>query len=193
MSTFAEFAEGNINGYSLVAVKASPDAVAALMEKQPDVTCYERAGKIDPIVRDPKSGATLHPDGSYLQIAAYPDKRTSYLVQNEGSEWSILLRTLDWAQSEDCAWVQTVAKLLADSLNTTAISVAGDYACDLRIFEGSKLVKKKSGDLDKIAAMLVEYNLDIPDCAIAEDPARLFATEDVAAKVKTAHRMELRV
>jgi hypothetical protein len=193
MATFAEFAERNINGYSFVAVKASPEAVADLIEKQPDVTGYERGSKIDPIVRDPKDGAPRHPDGSYLQIAAYPDKRTSYLVQSQDSDWCILLRTLDWAQSEDCAWVQAIAKLLAERLNTTAISIDGDYACDLRIFEGSKLVKKKSGDLDKIVALIAEYNLDIPDCSIAEDPPRLFATQDVAAKVKTAHRIELRV
>jgi hypothetical protein len=191
MASFAEFAERNINGYSFVAVKASPDAVADVMEEQPDVVGYERTCTIGTIVRE--DGVPRHTDGSYLQIAAYPDKRTSYLIQREGSPWCVLLRTVDWVQTDDCDWVQAVAKLLAERLNTTAISVAGSYACDMRLFEGAKLEKKKSGDLDQVAKLLIDYNIAIADCSIAEDPARLFATEEVATKVKTAHRMDLRV
>jgi hypothetical protein len=86
-----------------------------------------------------------------------------------------------------------MAKLLAARLNTTALSVAGDYACDLRIFEGSKLTKKKSADLDQIAQMISEYKIDIPDCSIAEDPAQLFATKEVVDTVQVAHRVQLTV
>ena len=193
MATFAEFAESNINGYSFVAAKASPDAIAGVLEKQPDVLSYERDCSVDTIVRNSEDGVPRHPDGSYLQIAAYPDKRTSYIVQTEGSQWCVLLRTVDWVQTDDCDWVQDVAKLLATRLSTTAIAVAGDYACDVRVFEATKLAKKKSGDLDQVAKLLAEYKIDIPDCSIAEDPARLFATNDVAKSMKAAHRIELSV
>jgi hypothetical protein len=167
--------------------------VAAEIEKQPDVIHYHRACKIDTITRDPATGVPRHTDGSYLTISAFPDKRTSYLVQSKCSAWCVILRTVDWCQEVDCDWVQDVAKRLAARLNTTAISISGDYTCDLRIFEASKLVKKKGGELDQIAKIIGEYGIDVPDCSIAEDPPRLFATKNVADGVELAHRLELKV
>jgi hypothetical protein len=193
MATLIEFADKNINGYSLLAVRATPDSVADSLEKQPDVVSYERTCNIDEITYDRADGVPTHLDGKHLTIFAYPDKRTIALVQPRHSEWSIILRTVDWAEVSDMRWVEAAAKLLASDLNTTAISIAGGFAADLRIFEGTKLAKKKSGDLEKITPLLNEFKIDFPECTIAEDPARIFATKAVQSTIAVAHRVQLSV
>lgn len=192
MASFAEFADANQNGFSIVVVKAPISEAAAFFEALPEVVAYNRLVEIGEVIKDGEDGTLRNPDGSYLQITAHPDKRTSYLVGVSGSDWCVLYRTLEWAQGEDCRWVQTAAEATSKALETEAISISGSYVCDCWVYSAGETTKKLSGvDPDKVAKLFAEHGIEVPGCTIAGDPAKLLATASEAEQVSDAYELQL--
>jgi len=124
---FHDFAWGN-RGWSFLAVRAPHARVEKCLRQRSDVLAYESS---------PSIGA-LKTDHSILPRS---DRRTTFLLQLAGSNWTLIIRTVHWLRSVDSWAVASLALELSGQIKCPTISAAQDDggSPDLQLFEGGQL------------------------------------------------------
>jgi hypothetical protein len=183
MTSLSTFAGLNFNGWSLLATRTSFESMIDACRSIEGIIGFEPAPPVQLIVW-PDGERPRDLEGNYLEICVRPNQRDVVLVRANDSEWSIALRSIDFAYSEDVHWVMDVAQRQSRTLKTTAVACYGESDCDCFVFDKGKRLKALRGrEIDEASRLFDDYGISVPACIAIGDPTRIAATEQTRAEL----------
>jgi len=189
MATFRDFAKENSDGWSLIAIESTIDAVAEVVRNADQVTEYEANVPVRVMANSKDE------DGNYIVFTPSPQDRTCFAVSVLKSKWCIIFRTLYWCDNVDNDWVIKSAMLLSQSLGCETIaSCGGGHGFSTCIYRVGKLESELPAyDHRVISKEFTSRKVRIPLCFIGGVPSSLYAQEDSAADIERADRIRCRI
>lgn len=190
MTTLSTFSKQQLNGWSLLAVKSSFDAMTEGLRRLGGVIDIEHSSVEVISWTDGVGPRDL--GGNPLGVVVHHDHRDIVLASLRDSLWCIALRSIDFVYSEDIDWVRNAGQQLSANLESTTVACYGEEVCDCFVFEKGQLVNAFSGrDVDEASTLFDEFGVSVPACLPVGNPVRIAATEETRAKLQDVALLQI--